>query len=328
MKVFISGYSSTYKTSIGLYELSSDGIESKWEDTIEKPSFLAVKEGYLFAVSEIEGQCILHMYSIEKDEILLVDTMNLPISEVCHIDYLEESKILLGSSYGDGIVFTVSVDSEGFGHVISKLSQSDKQKELSRVHCTLVTMNEAYIYVTNIAMDRIYKYKHVAGELEEVDCLLLPTGSGPRHICFGKNESILYVITEYSNEIYVVDLMEKQMRLVSAVKNVIQDSNKELYGSSLCLSQDGKFLYTATRGANIITVFEVDDYCLSLIQTIDCGGNWPRHIELVEEGLYLAVANQLSSKISLMEVDRESGLLNHFDECYTIESVSCVKQLL
>lgn len=324
MKLFISGYSTKNKSSIGYYSISDDQVALLWEDSIEAPSFLSYTNNFLFAVSEVEKTCTIFMYSIVEDELGLVDEINLPIGGVCHIEYLEKSRILLGSSYEEGIVFSVGVSEQGFKQLINKVQQPESQMKLSRVHCTLTTDNERVVYVSNIASDRIYKYRHVAGRLEEIECLTLAIGSGPRHLCFGANESKLYVITEYSNETMVIDLQDDQMSLISINKNVEPNKGLEQYGSSLSMSKDGRFLYCSTRGTNTISVFKVSDEGLTLTQTTDCGGNWPRHVALVGEDNYLAVANQYSSEIALLEVDRISGHLTMSRSFKTYESVSFI----
>jgi 6-phosphogluconolactonase len=78
------------------------------------------------------------------------------------------------------------------------------------------------------------------------------------------------------------------------------------------ISADGRFVYGSNRGDDSIAVFAVGDDGLSaeLIQTIDSGGTWPRHLALSNDGTQLYAANERSDSVAVFTVGRTSGVLS------------------
>lgn len=64
----------------------------------------------------------------------------------------------------------------------------------------------------------------------------------------------------------------------------------------IAMNAAGTVVYTSNRGHNSIAAFRIGtDGKLSHLQTISCGGNWPRFFLLLEK--HLIVANQNSSNL-------------------------------
>jgi len=86
----------------------------------------------------------------------------------------------------------------------SYFSQKGEKDEISRAHCVVFCPDEKYLYVANIALDRIYEYEIKNGQLNETQFAQLDKGVGPRHLLHTGKE--IYVITEYSNEIITLNI--------------------------------------------------------------------------------------------------------------------------
>ncbi|ABX40550.1 beta-propeller fold lactonase family protein [Lachnoclostridium phytofermentans] len=93
------------------------------------------------------------------------------------------------------------VESGHFGDILHQEIQQEGAAALTRVHCVLLNRKEDRLVAVNIALDHIFIYAVNQGYLTLERIIKAPEGSGPRHALFSENESYLYVITEYSNEI-------------------------------------------------------------------------------------------------------------------------------
>ena len=82
--------------------------------------------------------------------------------------------------------------------------------------------------------------------------------------------------------------------------------------SELAVSADGRFLYVANRGVNLLQLFAIDrrSGALSEQQRIDYGGRGPWSFGLDPSGRWLIVANQASGNLSVFAVDRATGKLS------------------
>jgi 6-phosphogluconolactonase len=137
----------------------------------------------------------------------------------------------------------------------------------------------------------------------------VPKGVGPRHALLSKDERLLYIITEYSNEILVFrNNGEKQ--LLQRISTLEENYKGTSFCSTLCFSKNGAFLYAANRGADTIALFKIEaDGMLIRVKEYDCGGKHPRHMIVTQEGSYLIVCNQNSDNAAIFELDYGNGTL-------------------
>ena len=312
MKLFISGYGGGETNSIGLYDVGTDCKEEKllWSSNVEASSYLSYHHHLLFGISE-EGQGnSVYMFIGEDDEYRLVDSRDLNGDILCHISYLPKNKALVGSCYGSGDIFSIKVGDQGFGELLSALGQGDDSHIETRAHCGVPDSEEKRLYSANIALDRIYIYDIDQGTLNEKGYFQLEKGEGPRHIALYPELGLIYIITEYSNRIITLHVGEEGIKVIQSICTLPEDFNGESFCSTLCFTRDKKFLYAANRGANTIGVFRVgNNGLLEKVADNDCLGNWPRHIDLIGDDRYIAIANERSDEVVIAERDSKTGLI-------------------
>ena len=310
LKLYISGYG---VPSIGVLTIDNEKVlDNRIIGNVENSSYLSVYGEYLFAISELETNSYVHMFKVNSEEYSHVDTKLIKGGSLCHITYLPKNGVLVGACYGSGEIFTIRVGENGFGDLVSFIVQGDKNEKVTRAHCAVPNKSETMLYSANIALDRIYSYKILQGKLVENNYLQLPKGVGPRHILLSHNEEIIYVISEYSNDIFIINNYNGKMTLIDNANTLPDNFCGESYCSTLCMTRDGKFIYAANRGANTIAVFNVfNDGKINKIGDCSCFGNWPRHISLVNNEEYLAIANQESDEVVLCKINSKTGLLTN-----------------
>ncbi len=339
-EILISGFGpgSKRETSIGLYEMT-DRLEFDkvlWEDTVTAPSFLCTYHDICFGIREETGSGALLCYQRQEDKYVLKDELDLKGGALCHIVYQPVSRVLYASFYETGHVAAVKVEDFHFTKILNFFQiQPDVPGGLTRAHCSALEPDGTRVFTTNIALDRIYIYDTQEGMLKpnkSCEFVQMEKGIGPRHIKFHPLLNYLYLITEYSNEIYTF-LYEKEnggpkLKLLQKISTLPEKFRGASTGSSLDISKDGRFLYAANRGAGTIAVYDINpDGLLNKIQDAGCGGNCPRHISLTKDDAGLMIANQNSNEVVVLGVDEYNGMLSEVIARKSFYAPSYVEEL-
>lgn len=305
--LLVSGYGDGHRPTIEQYKVDYSVIDASitltrnWQDNKPNASFLCSHEKRLFAVSEEEDTCMLYLYHLENNTYVLDDQVQFPYGGVCHLTYLATQNLLIASSYNSGCILVVDVQEECFGDLKQLITHPKNTDELSRVHGTFSNSDETLLYATNIATDRIYTYNISSVGLTEQSFYQLAQDSGPRHLVIGKNGHTLYLVTEYSNEVFCFESHNGHLTLIEQWNISTQKKEPTSYGSSICISHDFSELYVALRGLDIITHFHISkEGTLTRGATIPAFGSWPRHIALAMDDTLLVIANQKSHDIAFV----------------------------
>ncbi|MFJ6657492.1 lactonase family protein [Streptomyces sp. NPDC091377] len=138
--------------------------------------------------------------------------------------------------------------------------------------------------------------------------IALRPGSGPRHLAFHPQGSHAYVVNELTPTVTVCrwDAVDGSLKPLSEVPLLADSPDGDAYPSGIAASRDGRFVWTATRGEDVLSVLAVDGDELRLVATVPCGGHWPR--ALTESGGRLYVANERSGDVTWFALDPATGL--------------------
>lgn len=322
MKCILSGYGSHLETSLALF--TDHRGTPLWTDGIESPSFIATGDGYLFAITENRYYAAIYAFRKEGLNYRMTDRRSLEGRELCHVAYSPKNRMLFGSCYGSGHVICASFDPETglFGDVQSILQEGEAGK-VSRQHCIVLNQAEDRVYTINLGLDQIIVYDIQNGALVNEQRISTPAESGPRHARLSADEKLLYVITEYSNEILVYDVADWTLK--QRISTLPEGYLGSSHCSTLCISQDNRFLYAANRYADTIALMEIgEDGLLKLLSTFDCGGRSPRHIALTPDGRDLVICCQDSDWVVFKRLNRETGLPSYTVRELPVLAPACV----
>lgn len=339
-KIIVSGYGpeGTHGKTIGLFTLPAGMKFEKmlWSDSVDAPSYLCTYHDMCFGIREASKEASILCYEKTDTGYVLRDELKLEGGGLCHISYQPNFQVLYCSFYGTGHIAAVKVNDYHFGNIISfiKMKPGDDHG-FTRAHCSVIEPAGTNVLVSNIALDRIYLFESFDGSLVQNpydEYVQLPKGIGPRHLKFHPLLNFLYLITEYSNEIYVFRYEKTEtspkLTILQNISTLAEHFQKESYGSSLDITKDGRFLYAANRGANTIAVFDIGiNGLLTKIQEISCGGNWPRHIALTKDDAGLMICNQLSDEVVLFRLDEKKGILIDITDRIVFDKPSYIEEL-
>jgi 6-phosphogluconolactonase (cycloisomerase 2 family) len=138
--------------------------------------------------------------------------------------------------------------------------------------------------------------------------IALRPGSGPRHLAFHPDGHHAYVVNELSPSVTVCrwDPAEGALTPLSETPVLPGAPARDAYPSGIAASRDGRFVWTATRGEDVLSVLAVEGEELRLVTTVPCGGHWPR--ALTADDGFLYVANERSGDVTWFAVDPLTGV--------------------
>lgn len=313
IKILVSGFGAgSNQPTAAVYVMDAGGVTQEWSDGRTPMPFLHVDPKGFFAVAEENGG---GLFRYEKSGGGFHFKSAYPTGEkYCHLTYLPSQKTVYAASYQAGKLLVLRERDGVFQACLAELPL-DPQDGLTRAHCCALDPPGAHLYVSNIALDRIYCFGLNSGvpvPLSGFPYLQLPTGTGVRHIKFHPRLPLAYAMTEYSSEILILQYHPQAgfLKLIRSVSALPKRFSGTSYGSTLVISRDGRYLYAANRGANTVAVFSVEENGgISIKQQADCGGDYPWHIDLSEDETMLLAANKQSGNVSVISRNAEDGSL-------------------
>lgn len=248
---------------------------------IKNPKYITFHQDMIVAVCDYEHGAGAALISKEGE---ILDT----------ITFEERTSCYVGS---DGQYIYTANFHEGTFTVLKEENKHLSLKETVHIQdgggCHQVLVYKDRLLVPCLFLDRIMMYERET--LKPLGSIRFNTGTGPRHGIFSKDEKYLYLVSELSNELFVIstetwEILSEQPVLTSGERHVRG-------GAAIRMSEDGRYLYASTRGKDVLSVFTVDGENVTLIDNVSCGGKHPRDFNIDEN--YLLCANRFSNEISV-----------------------------
>ena len=249
-----------------------------------------------FIITYTKNPLKLLSYYICDDKLIKIDEQEVPYESLTHLMMNKDNNRLYACSYKDGMALYVDI----FNGKFNNLHCIDN-KGISLCHCVISIEEENEIGIIDIKNDDINIYDL---NLKYKRSIKINKGAGPRHGIYHNNK--LYLVTEYSNEIFVIDYKNsKILQQVSTLSNI----NNKSYGATLFIK--GNKLYASNRGEDNIVVFDMDkDGLLEVNHWFSCFGKHPRHMVLSNDQNYIISCNKDTNNIVVIDLEKEEEILS------------------
>lgn len=315
----------TKNGSEGLYRLKLDHQQQTLTNmgavaSAINPSYLTFDQdaSNVFAVTNDEkGGISLFTWDDARQEYKLKSAIDGLGKGACHIAINPSHSQLAIANYTSGEVHLVSRDLNDdkltlIGQFKNKGKGLTARQEAPHMHYVQWDKRGKYLYAVDLGTDEIKYFDSSDSKFEAKIAAKLQLGDGPRHFSFHPQQAMAYVINELSNTIVAFkhnELTGKFSELARYPATI--DAQNSPLPSAIRISKDGKFLYTAIRGKNQISVFHIlKTGELAFIQSHSSGGETPRDFNFSENQNYILVANKSSNTINVLARDSQTGLLS------------------
>lgn len=164
------------------------------------------------------------------------------------------------------------------------------------------------VATTDLGLDLVRFWRTAADGLRQTHQVVLPRGSGPRHMLWHPSGH-LYVVTELSCELFVLAPdASGAWRIVSAARLSPATTAGFDVAAEIAASRDHTVVYAGVRGSNTIAVLRVrgDGGELESLALVESGVDWPRH-HVIERDTLL-VAGQRSNEVTSLGLDLRTGV--------------------
>ncbi len=306
--VRVGGYTTTMggdALGIGLLRWRHDGAGLEVLDTTptSSPSFLAAGfNGVLYATDEAG-----RIEAFRPGPRLTLQPLGgQPTSGgfPCHVSVTRDR--LFVSNYLDGSIDVFSLTVDGRVDLLiqtlpSEGSGPNPVQQGPHAHSTL--LRGSTLLSADLGADRVHVHALMHGQLVRTASVALPPGTGPRDLIALAGRTIL--LGELDGGLIALD----ERGRITATGSVSNDWLEGDHAAGFAIDTAGRFGYTGLRGSNRIAVFRAAD--LSPVATVSSGGDWPRHLCVInagDTGDVLLVANQLSSTVAAFGLDPNTGI--------------------
>ena len=202
------------------------------------------------------------------------------------------------------------------------------RQEVSHGHMILTDPHVKHLVGVDLGMDMVHAwdFDDKAGTLSlgTVPYASVGAGAGPRHMVFHPGGKFAYVIDELASTVDAFTYDEVRAAFIWIQNHSTLPANTTFTrpsgvaipsGTSTCseirIHPTGKWLYGANRGANVITMFAIDQKTgkLDLLGWADTQGKIPRGMTVDPSGTFLYVGNQDTDTIAVFRINRHTGEL-------------------
>ncbi|MEU1531990.1 lactonase family protein [Streptomyces fagopyri] len=288
-------------------------------DGVPDPSYLALSPVHdmLYAVSETADGAVA-AYRVGGDKPEPAGPL-VPVggSGPTHLSVFAGHVLI--ANYGSGSVTAVPVRADGTlaGAPTSVLQHTGSGPHTRRqkdphAHQVQSDPSGRWAVSVDLGTDSVRVCTLEGGRLALHREFALRPGSGPRHLAFHPRGEHAYVLNELAPTVTVCrwNALEGSLRPVGETPVLTGVPDGDAYPSGIVVSPDGRFVWTATRGQDAVSVLTPDatGEGLRLVATVPCGGVWPRALALDPSGRFLYVANERSGDVTWFAVDPDTGV--------------------
>ncbi|HSQ56528.1 MAG TPA: lactonase family protein [Gemmata sp.] len=256
----------------------------------------------------------------------------------CHISVSPNGQFAIVANYGGGSMAIFKLDDQGkiasrtafFQHKGSGPNKG--RQEGPHAHCGFFEPKSQYALVADLGMDKVKVYwvdPKDGGVLNyEAKDIVMPPGSGPRHVAIAPDGKFAYVCGELDSSVNVIKLALADPGKSEVIQS-LSTLPKPTPGNSTAeciLSPNGKFVYVSNRVGDSIAVFKVgEDRKLTAAGHITGDIKIPRNFNIDPSGKWMLIASQDGGKVGVWELDATTGLGKETGETVPVSGCVCVK---
>jgi 6-phosphogluconolactonase len=297
---------------------------------VAHPAFLAISPDgrFLFSAASEDGESRLVSFAIGEGGSLR--RINAQPSEgvvPCHLQTDRTGSALFVANFRDGKVAALRIKQDGSLEPSESIHQHAGSSVLPRQegphpHSIYPTPNNRRVLVPDLGLDKVlvYGFDPARATLKPAGEVILPPGSGPRHLNFSSDGRHAFVLNEIGLTVSVIELDSLQVtQSVSTVEE--KDKASGLSASEIRVHPSGQFVYTANRGQGMdsIAVFRagighLNKAALERLQIVPAEVRIPRSFQIDPTGRWLLACGQQSNDIAVFSIDPVTGMLTHTGE--------------
>ena len=237
--LLVGGYSDKRGRAIETYIFNAENGELQHltqSRPIENPSYFCCDDNneFVYAISESENGSDAHVFSIDGTTGALTfvnkDTVN--GAAACYVSINKGRNHIFVANYKSGSLSVISLKADGSIFKICQQIQDEgsslntERQEGPHVHAALLSPDEQYLLYTDLGTDEVHCVKYSNQQQKPLGSYFkvnLKPGSGPRHFVFSNDGRYVYLVTELSAEVLVLDYNNGRLNVVQTITMLADD---------------------------------------------------------------------------------------------------------
>lgn len=282
-----------------------------------RPTFLTLHQSgrYLYATRASEDGGLTAIAITVNGELNGLGSVSTGGAGACHVAVHPSGRYAVTAHYDSGHVAVNRIRGDGsVGEQCDLVvgaggGRDPRRQDHAHAHFCWPAPDGRFIVVVDLGTDslRTYPFDIETGHLGQPVNGQAPPGSGPRHLVM-HTDGYLLVTGELDSSLmtFSYDNSSGEARFIARVPASGMASGGANAPSELALGPSDRYCYVANRGPNSISVFLLQDGEARFSGEVPSGGQWPRHIKIIDD--YLYVANQESDSVSTFLLDPRTGI--------------------
>lgn len=294
------------------------------------PSFLTQHptRPVLYAVNELDTGSVSAFAVTADGPLTELAVRSTGGSHPCHLAVTPDGRYLLAANYSSGSVSVHPLDPAGVPGERSDLldleGEGPDQDRQKGPHAHMVSPDPTGpgVLIVDLGSDRVWRCRldPISGRLVDLTAAVVAEpGTGPRHLLRAADGALLLVGELGADLSWYRRGPDGLARLGDTAATTAEGT---VYPSELAMLRDGRFVYVANRGPDLVSVFAWDGEAATLIAEVPTGGEWPRHLALIDDHLY--VANERSHTVTVFRIDPDTGIPQPGGASIDAPSPTCV----
>lgn len=278
---------------------------------LAEPSFAVLSPDgrWLYAVSEGAQGRVAALDADTGEIACIVEGMG---ADPCHVALSDDGTRLVASAYSSGSVALLEVDGPRLRRVdtlhLSGEGPHERQDESHAHQATFLDRDR--LLVCDLGSDRVVEVGVGDDLLREVGQVLLPPGTGPRHLALAPDRQAFWVVGELDSTVHPVVRTDEGWRPCRPVSLLAPgDRGADNTAAGIVVDRTGRHVYVTVRGADTLSHFRVGEDDSLVPVEVHSTGAWPRFLGLLSTG-DLVVAAEQGDAVALWRPDAE-GRVRH-----------------
>ena len=275
-----------------------------------KPMYMTCHNGKLYVIlreSFADKSSGIISYEIVNDELKnpsdIVSTKGLV---ACHLCVIEDNVYCVNYLSGNVIRLPDRVVFHSGKSIVPK------RQDMPHTHY-INSFDGKYLLCCDLGTDEIYTYDKNLSELARVS---VPKGHGARHLTY--KDGYAFCANELKSTVSMFEYSDGILKYMDTYDALPVGTDVE--STIAAIRAKDNFVYVSNRGHDSISVFEIKDRKINLVQCVNCGGESPRDFNIF--GNLLICANEKSDNVTFFEI--RNGIPTKIKTELNIKSPLCV----
>ncbi|QEG20655.1 lactonase family protein [Mariniblastus fucicola] len=299
----------------------------------------------IYSTANVNGKPSVCSIKVADDNTLsILQTVQISNGS-CFLTTDQTGSVLISAQYGGGTVISIPIDDDGLlEDSVQEIRHTGgsnvvpRRQKSPHPHYAEVSPDNQFVFVPDLGLDQLVVYKldlenqKLVATEQPVACV---KGGGPRHMKIlnatkPDGPNFAFVLNELAMSMSCFELQDGgAMKLVETVPTLSEDQRSgEIFNSAseVRIHPGGKFIYSANRGHDSISVFRFEAESLELgrVQTASIHGAWPRNFNLTPDGKWLLAAGAHTNSVTVFSIDAETGKLTYQKKSAFVPGAICV----